>query len=41
MAHQEGQGMDQYDVKHPRERQVLRPGVVEGTSHSCSLHLHV
>jgi hypothetical protein len=33
------QQQDQYDVKHPRESQVVHLGVVEETSHSCSLHL--
>lgn len=40
MAHREEQGQDQCDERHPKEHQVLHPGVEEETSRSCSLHLH-
>jgi hypothetical protein len=39
MRHLEEHWQDQYAVKHPRESQVVHLGVVEETSHSCSLHL--
>lgn len=40
MAHHQGQKQDQCVVKHPRGSQPLRPGEVEETFHSYSLHLH-
>lgn len=41
MEYQEEQLQGQNDVKLPQETQLPHPGVVEETSHFCSLHLHV
>lgn len=41
MGYQEEPWQDQYDEMLLMDSQELHPGAGVGTSHSCSLHLHV